>query len=116
VPFGPPFLTAGERFVKNTISSKTKSTTPLFYPFKLNPAYAPLANPFRRGCLRWIGRIHQSHAIGGANGSTMVVMFVDCCVGGGRYFPYYSYHRNFMGQEFFIPAGTLIAVNLLSST
>jgi hypothetical protein len=25
--------------------------------------------------------IHQSHTIGGANSTTMVVMFVDCCVG-----------------------------------
>jgi hypothetical protein len=41
------------------------------------------------------------------------VMFVDCCVGGGRYFPYYSYHRNPTGQEFFVPTGTLIAVKLL---
>jgi hypothetical protein len=40
---------------------------------------------------------------------------VDCCVGGGRYFPYYSYHRNPTGQEFFIPAGTLIAVKLLNT-
>ncbi len=46
---------------------------------------APLANPFGRGYLRRIGWIHQSHAIGGANGSAMVVMFVDCCVGGGPY-------------------------------
>ncbi len=74
----------------------------------------PLANPFGRGYLRRIGRIHRSHAIGGANGSAMVVMFVDCCVGGGWYFPYYSYRRNPMGREFFIPAGTLIAVKLLS--
>ncbi len=58
-------------------------------------------------------RIHRSHAIGGAHGSTMVVMFVDCCVGGGRYFPYYSYRRNPTGREFFIPAETLIAVKLL---
>jgi hypothetical protein len=43
----------------------------------------------------------------------MVVMFVDCCVGGVQYFPYYSYHRNPMGREFFVPAGTLIAVKLL---
>ena len=55
---------------------------------------APSANPFRRGYLRRIGRIHQSHAIGGANGSAMVVMFVKCCVCGGQYFLYYSYHRN----------------------
>jgi hypothetical protein len=37
-----------------------------------------MANPFGRGYLGWIRRIHQSHAIGGANGSAMVVMFVDC--------------------------------------
>jgi hypothetical protein len=36
-----------------------------------------------------------------------VVMFVDCCVGGGWYFLYYSYCRNPMGQEFFVPTGTL---------
>ncbi len=39
MPFQPPFSTAGEQFVKNTISSKIKLTTPLFYCFlKLNPA------------------------------------------------------------------------------
>jgi hypothetical protein len=40
-------------------------------------------------------------------------MFVDCCVGGGRYFQYYSYRRNPTGWELFVPAGTLIAVKLL---
>jgi hypothetical protein len=39
-----------------------------------------LANPFGSGYLHPIRQIHQSHAIGGANGSAMVVMFVDCCV------------------------------------
>ncbi len=43
----------------------------------------------------------------------MVMMFVDCCVGGGGYFLYYSYHRNPTGREFVIPAGTLTAVKLL---
>ncbi len=38
---------------------------------------------------------------------------MDCFVGGGWYFPYYSYRRNPKGWEFFIPAGTLIAVKLL---
>ncbi len=112
--FWPPFLTAGKRFVENTSSSRIKLTTLLFYCFTLNPAYAPLANPFGRGYLRRIGRIHWSHAIGGVNGSTIVVMFVDCCVGGGQYFPYYSYRRNPMGRDFFVPAGTLIVVTLLS--
>jgi hypothetical protein len=113
MPFRPPFLTAGERFVKNTSISRIKLTTPLFYPFTLNPGKALLNNPFQRGYLHRIGRIHQSHTVGGANGSNMVVMFVDCCVGGGRYFPYYSYRRNPMGREFFVSAGTVIAVQLL---
>ncbi len=73
----------------------------------MKPRISALANPFGRGYLHWIGRIHQSNAIGGANGSAVVVMFVDCCVGGGRYFLYYSYCRNSTGKEFFIPAGTL---------
>jgi hypothetical protein len=72
-----------------------------------------LNNPFQRGYLHQIGLIHQSHAVGEANGSIMVVKFVDCCIGGGRYFPYYSYRRNPMGREFFVPTGTLIAVELL---
>ncbi len=41
-------------------------------------------------------------------------MLVDCCVGGGWYFLYYSYRRNPTGQEFFVPAGTLIVVKLLT--
>ncbi len=47
-----------------------------------------------------------------ANGTTMVAMFVGSCVGGRRYFPYYSYHRNPAGREFFVPAGTFIAVTV----
>ncbi len=75
----------------------------------------PLSNPFRRGYLPQIGRIHRSHTIGGANSTatTMVVMIVDCCVGCERYFQYYSYSTNPMGWEFFDPARTVIAVNLL---
>jgi hypothetical protein len=114
MPFWLPFLTAGKGFIEYMSSSRIKLITPLFYCFTLMPAYAPLANPFGRGYLHQIGQIHQSHATGGANGSTMVVMFVDCCVGGGQNFPYYSYHRNPMGREFFIPAGTLIAVKQLT--
>jgi hypothetical protein len=68
---------------------------------------APLANPFRRGYLCRIRGIHRFHAIGGANGSAIVVMFVDCCVGGGWYFLHYSYHRNPTEKEFFVQAGTL---------
>ncbi len=114
MPFRPPFLTAGEQFVKNTSSHRIKWITQLFYQIMLKPVTAPSTNPFGRGYLCWIGLIHRSHAVGGANGSTMVVIFVDCCVDGGWYFLYYSYSRNPTGREFFVPAGTLIAVKLLT--
>ncbi len=42
----------------------------------LNPAYSPLANPFGRGYPRRIGQIHRYYAVVGANGTTMVMMFV----------------------------------------
>jgi hypothetical protein len=85
----------------------------VIYQIRLNLAAVPSTNPFKRGYLHWIGLIHQSHAVGEANSSTMVVMFVDCCVGGGWYVPYYFYSRNPMRREFFVPTGALIAVKLL---
>jgi hypothetical protein len=48
----------------------------LFKQLIISPVKALSADPFGRGYLRWIGQIHGSHAVGGANGSTMVVMFV----------------------------------------
>jgi hypothetical protein len=42
----------------------------------LNQAYAPSNIPFGRGYPRQIGRIQRYHTVGGANGTTMVVMFV----------------------------------------
>jgi hypothetical protein len=44
--------------------------------FILNQAKAFLPNPFRRGFPRPIGCIQRYHAVEGANGTTMVVMFV----------------------------------------
>jgi len=76
MPFRTPFATAGKRFVENRSSSRIKLMKWLFYRFIPNPAYAPSANPFGRGYQRWIGRIQSYHAIGRANGTTMVVMFV----------------------------------------
>jgi hypothetical protein len=61
---------------QNTSSSRIKLTKRLFYRFILNQAIGFLPNPFRRGCLPLIGRIKRYHAVGGANGTTMVVMFV----------------------------------------
>jgi hypothetical protein len=50
-----------------------------------------------------------------ANGTTMVVMFVVCCVG-----VYGTFHTiptvESYGAEFFVPARTLIAVKLLSAS
>jgi hypothetical protein len=59
------------------------------------------------------GCIHRSHTVGGANGTTMVVMFVGLLCWGLLYFLYYFYCRNPTVWEFFVPAGTLVAVKLL---
>jgi hypothetical protein len=117
MPFRTPFATAGEQFVENTISSTIILITRLFQRFVLNPAFVPLANFFGRGHPRRIGHIQRYHAVGGANGTiiTMVVMFVDCCVGGrvfcSRQNPYrgkavnhhfyFDYITSFI-QDFFI--------------
>ena len=61
-----------------------------------------------------LGRIHRYHAVGGANGTTIVVMFVGLLCWGLWYFPYYSYCRNPRVREFFVPAGTLIEIKLLT--
>jgi hypothetical protein len=84
MPFRPPFLTACEQFAENTSSSRINLFKRLFYRFILNQANAFLPNPFQIGHLRWIGRIQRYHAVGGANGTTMVVMFVGCFVRGQR--------------------------------
>jgi hypothetical protein len=76
--------------------------------------YAPSANPFGRGYLRQIGRIQRYHAVGGANGTTWWWCLGVSCVGGRRYFPYYSYSRKPSGREFFVPARTLIVIFLLT--
>jgi hypothetical protein len=77
MPFWPPFSAACERFAENKSSrSRIKLSKWLCYRFILNQAKAFLSNPFRRGCLRLIGRIQRYRAVGGANGTIMVVMFV----------------------------------------
>ncbi len=86
--------------------SRIKLITRLFYCFILNPVNTPLPDPFGRGYPRPIGCIHRYHAVGGANGTTMVVMFVGLLCWDLRYFPYYSYCRNPTVRKFFVPAGT----------
>ncbi len=48
---------------------------------------ALLLNPLQRGSLCLLRLIHRSHDIGGANSSTMVLLFVDCFDGGDGSFP-----------------------------
>jgi hypothetical protein len=75
----------------------------------MKPCNSALGQPLQKRlpALDWAD--HQSHAIGGANSPAMVVMFVDCCVGGRQYFLYYSYSSNPTGQEFFVLPGTLLS-------
>jgi hypothetical protein len=114
VPFRPPFATVGERFVKNTIRSTIKLIMLLFKRFILNPVNALSSDPSGRGYPRKIRSIHRYHAIEGANGTTMVVMFVGLLWWGWRASPYYSYYRNPTWRKFFIPTQTLIGVQLFS--
>jgi hypothetical protein len=58
---------AVEQFLKTTSSSRIKLNTPVILMINTKPWQSPLANPFRRGFLRWIGLIHRSHPMGGAN-------------------------------------------------
>jgi hypothetical protein len=69
-------VTAASDLQSKMISSRIKLITWLFQRLILSPAKVLSADPFGRGYLRHIRQIHGSHALGGANGSTMVMMFV----------------------------------------
>ncbi len=112
-PFQPPFLMAGEWFIKNTSSHRIKLIKQLFYQFIQNQAQVLLPSPSRRGSLHWIGQIYTFHAIGAANGIPLWWCLLLSCAGGRWYFPYYSYCRKASEQEFFAPARTLRGVILL---
>ncbi len=76
------------------------------------------STPFQRVYQHQMGWIHRSYVVEGVNGSTMVAMFVDCCVGSGGYFLHYSYYRSSTEREFSIPTRflqQLIAQPLLGS-
>jgi hypothetical protein len=49
--------------------------------------------------------VHQNHAAGGENGSIMVGMFVSLCLAS----------KKPSEREFFVPAGTDLAVKLLTA-
>ena len=115
MPLRHPFSTTGEQIIKNTSSHRIKLITRLFQRFLLIQATALLPNPFGIGYPCPTGSIHRYHAIvGGANGTTMVVMFVRLLCWCLAEFSHYSYSRKATGQEFFVPTQTLIAVKLLT--
>ena len=108
--FWSPFVTVGEQFVKNTGSSTLKLITQLIKQFVLNLAYAPSDNPYG-----WLpasdwGEIHRFNVVGGANRSPWwQCLWGELCSCSTEIL-YYSYHKNPMGQDFRVPARTLILI------
>jgi hypothetical protein len=64
-----------------------------------------LSNPFCVGSWGWGTLVLQNHAAGEENGSIMVGMFVLMCLAS----------KKSSKREFFIPAGMLIGVKLLTA-
>ncbi len=64
------------RFHNRIEVATNKLITRLLYHIILNPLTAASANILDGSPLRWIGRIHKTHDVGGGNSSTMVGMFV----------------------------------------
>ena len=79
MPFWPPFLTAGKRFVKNTSSCGNKLITLLFYRIKQNPATALGQPPADDRPHKGVGQFIESTSYG----SQMAHHVDDVCVGGG---------------------------------
>jgi len=67
---------------------------------------AASSNPLLRGSRGCGIFVHQYHAAGGGNGSIMVGMFVCLCFAS----------KKSSEREFFIPAGTHLAVKLLKAS
>jgi hypothetical protein len=61
------------------------------------------SNPFQRGSRGWCTLVHHNHADGGENGSIMVGIIVSLCLAS----------KKPSEREFFVPAGTDLAVKLL---
>jgi hypothetical protein len=69
----------------------------------LNHLKTTLPNPFRGGAQGWDTLDQQCHAAGGGNGSIMVRIFVSCVLAS----------KKSSEREFFVPAGTDLALKLL---
>ncbi len=65
---------------------------------------ADLSNPFWRGSRGWGTPIRQNYGAGGGNGPIMVGMFVCLCL----------VSKKPSEREFFVPAGTVLGVKLLT--
>jgi hypothetical protein len=82
---------------------RNKLIYPLICNLILNHLKATLPNPFRRGAWGWGTLVQHNHAAGGENSSIMVGIFVSCVLAS----------KKPSKREFFVPAGTYLAVKLL---
>jgi len=104
MPFWLSLPTAGNVDYCNLQRGSTnKLCSPLVYNFILIPSMAASSNPFRRGSRGWGMFLHQNHAAGGENGSSWLGCLCDVCLASKKSFE----------REFFVPAGTQLAVKLL---
>ena len=115
MPFRPPFLAAGERFVENKMSCSIKLISLLFYWF-LYPRLRALGQPMRMAAHTsdWGNSLNRRRR--GANGTPWWWWMwgeLCCCL---TDYLYYSYRRKSTGWEFFVPAQTLKWVKLYKKT
>ena len=72
--------------------------------FLLNPSMAASSNPFQRGYRGWGIFIYENHAARQGNGTSWWGYLCDVCFA----------RKKSSEREFFVPAGTHLAVKLLS--
>ena len=114
MPFRPPFLAAGERFVENKMSCRIRLISLLFYRFIQNPAWELSANPCGWPPTHQIGVIDWIDAIGVANGAPWWwCLWGELCCCSTDY-SYYSYCRKSTGWDFLFPPKPIV-VKLLTN-
>ena len=86
--------------------SRSKLISHLFYNFIINPSVAALSNPFQRGSRGWGVFIYGNHATRWENSTSWWGCLCDVCFASMK--P--------SEREFFVPAGTHLAVKLLTGT
>jgi hypothetical protein len=104
MPFSATIVDGGRAIVLiYREAGRNKLFHPLICNLILNYLKATLPNPFRRGARGWGTLGQQNHATVGDNGSIMVGIFVSCVLAS----------KKSSEREFFVPAGTDLAVKLL---